>query len=194
VKQRDERASKRRMALVGFIANATERNPDMRVLAMSATPVINNLLEAKKLLETTIGVEFKELDTQPTVNNALAVHRALMLHGFRYRPPYEQEIRTVELPVVRNDLLDDLRGAQGQVLALERMLLPAKLEAARESFGKGTLIYSHYVEGMIAPARHFLEQVMGLRVGLYTGVDKSGLDDFLKGRTDSRTSATGWCS
>ena len=184
VKQRDERASKRRMALVGFIANATERNPDMRVLAMSATPVINNLLEAKKLLETTIGVEFKELDTQPTVNNALAVHRALMLHGFRYRPPYEQEIRTVELPVVRNDLLDDLRGAQGQVLALERMLLPAKLEAARESFGKGTLIYSHYVEGMIAPARHFLEQVMGLRVGLYTGVDKSGLDDFLKGRVD----------
>src|SRR5206468_8452059 len=67
---------------------------------------------------------------------------------------------------------------------LAHVLLPAKREAARESFGKGTLVYSHYVDGMIAPARQFLERVIGLRVGLYTGADKSGLTDFLKGRVD----------
>ncbi len=184
VKQRDERASKRRTALVGFLANAAERNPELRVLAMSATPVINNLLEAKKLLETTTGVEFDDLATQPTVNNILAVHRALMLHGFRYRPPYEQEMRIVTVPVVRNDLLEDVRAAQGQVLILEQVLLPAKLEAARPWFSRGTLVYSHYVEGMIAPSRQFLERVMGLRVGLYTGTDKSGLEDFLHGKVD----------
>ena len=65
-----------------------------------------------------------------------------------------------------------------------RICCPAKLEAARDWFAPRTLVYSHYVDGMFPPARHFLEKVLGLRVGLYTGVDKSGLDDFLKGRVD----------
>jgi 3-mercaptopyruvate sulfurtransferase SseA len=184
VKQRDTLSSKRRTALTSFITNATERNPHVRVLGMSATPVINNLLEAKKLLETTTGVEFDDLGTQATINNALAVHRALMLHGVRYRPPYEQEVQIIELPIIRNDLLHNVRASQGQVLALEQVFLPAKMEATRQWFGKGTLVYSHYVDGMIAPARQFLERVAGLRVGLYTGIDKTGLDDFLKGRKD----------
>jgi Hypothetical methyltransferase/Type III restriction enzyme, res subunit/Helicase conserved C-terminal domain len=184
IKQRDRRASRRRQALASYVANATEANPDLRVLGMSATPVINNLVEAKRLLEVVTGKEFDDLGTQPTINHALAVHRALMLHGFRYRPPYEQEMRTLEFPVLRNDLLEPLRAARGRVLELEQVLLPAKLEAARDWFAPRTLVYSHYVDGMLPPARHFLEKVLGLRVGLYTGVDKSGLDDFLKGRVD----------
>ena len=153
VKQRDERASQRREALVGFLTAAAERTPDLRVLAMSATPVINNLREAKALLEATIGLAFDDLETVPTLHNALALHRALMVHGFRYRPPYEQEMRTVEVPVVRNDLLEALRAVPGRVLGLEQVLLPAKLEAARAWFGRATLVYAHYVDGMIAPAR-----------------------------------------
>ena len=51
VKQRDEQASKRREALERLIRESTEINPTLYVLGMSATPVINNLQEAKKLLE-----------------------------------------------------------------------------------------------------------------------------------------------
>src|SRR5947199_4915316 len=49
VKQRGTAASKRRQTLTGLLANIAERAPDLRVLAMSATPVTNNLLEAKAL-------------------------------------------------------------------------------------------------------------------------------------------------
>jgi hypothetical protein len=184
VKQRDSHESQRRAALVSFLAHAGERVADVRVLAMSATPVINNLREAKALLEATIGVEFRDLNTQRTLHNALALHRALMVHGFRYRPPYALEMRTVEVPVVRNDLLKKIQAAQGNLLALEQVLLPTKLDAVRAWLGPATLVYCHYVDGMITPARQFFERTLGLRVGLYTGTDKSGLAGFLKGRVD----------
>jgi hypothetical protein len=151
VKQRDKEASNRRKALEAMVSAMAERNPNLRVLGMSATPVINNLLEAKKLLELVTGVEFSELATQATVNNALAVHRALMLHGFRYRPPYMKEMPPEFPSTSRKDLLEQLRDVRGDVLSVEQLLLAAKLQAAREYFKKGTIVYTHYVDGMLEP-------------------------------------------
>ena len=183
VKQRDERVSQRRKALEALIVHAAERKPSLRVLGMSATPVINNLLEARKLLEITVGTDFSDLDTQPTISNALAVHQKLMLHGFRYRPAYEQEMRLVEVPVTRNDLLESLRSLKRQVLPIEQLLLPAKLDAIKDHLQRGTLVYTHYVEGMLPHTRRFVER-QGFRAGVYTGTDKSGLTGFLNGQVD----------
>jgi len=44
---------------------------------MSATPVINNLYEAKALLEMTRGEKFDELKTFSTIANALAMHEKI---------------------------------------------------------------------------------------------------------------------
>jgi hypothetical protein len=153
------------------------------VLGMSATPVINNLTEAKKLLEIVTGLQFPELSVSSTVNNALAMHRLLMLHGFRYRPHYEQEIHTVVITATHNDLLEELQEAQKSVLRIEQILLPAKLELAQSFFRPGTIVYAHYVDEIVAPIRTYLEN-MGLSVGLYTGADKSGLDQFRTGKKD----------
>ncbi|CAA9228907.1 MAG: hypothetical protein AVDCRST_MAG93-796, partial [uncultured Chloroflexia bacterium] len=183
VKQRDKNATNRRKALEALVSGLAENNPDLRVMGMSATPVINNLLEAKKLLEIVAGVRFPELDTQATVNNALAVHRALMLHGFRYRPRYDQEMRTDIVATTCNDLLEPLRDLGRDVLGVEQLLLPAKIEAVRRRFRKGTVVYTHYVDGMVPPIRRYLED-MGFKVGLYTGGDKSGLEPFLRGDVD----------
>jgi hypothetical protein len=56
---------------------------------MSATPVINNLYEAKALLEMTRGEKFDELKTFSTIANAFAMHENLMLYGIRYHPNYK---------------------------------------------------------------------------------------------------------
>lgn len=183
VKQRDIHASNRRRVLEALVSGAAEINPHLRVLGMSATPVINNLLEAKKLLEIVTGTQFAEVETVPTVNNALAIHRMLMLHGFRYHPRYTQEMRTEIVTTRRNDLLEALRGVGTNILHLEQILLPAKLEAARRYFRPGTIVYAHYVDEIVAPIRCYLEDV-GLTVGLYTGVDKSGLARFLARKVD----------
>ncbi len=182
VKQRDHKASIRRKALEALVSNLGERNPDLRVLGMSATPVINNLQEARKLLEIVTGREHRDLDVKPTVNNALAVHRALKTNGFRYRPPYELEVHMPPVEVVRNDLLHELLDARG-VLGIEQTLLPTKLEAITSYVRPGTIFYTHFVEGMVGPIRRYLED-RNFRVGLYTGTDKSGLKPFLDGKVD----------
>ena len=188
VKQRGSKPSLRRETLGWLVQELAKDNPDLKVLGMSATPVINNLYEARKLLEIVQGHSFGDLDTRPTVMNALAVHRALKVYGFRYKPEYDIELGKPRVEeVVRNDLLDDLRSASG-VLGVEQTLLPAKLEAIRPFVRKGTLLYTHYVEGMVPPIRRFLEGISlegrRLHVGVYTGEDKSGLDAFRKGRVD----------
>ena len=183
VKQRDGFVSQRRETLASLLEALTGQNPEMRVLVMSATPVINNLQEGKKLLELLVGREFPELKTSATVYNSLALHRALMHYGFRYRPPYEQEVLTTTVITVRNDLLPALLDAQGSILQVEQTLLSAKLDAVRARFCRGTLVYSLYVDEMVAPIRRYLER-MGLSVGIYTGSEKSGLADFLAGHVD----------
>ncbi len=183
VKQRTKDRSLRREALEGLVYALGEQDPDLRVLGMSATPVINTLYEGRKLLEVVLGRSFGDLDHTPTVTNALSVHRALMVNGFRYRPPYEIEMKPPEvLETERNDLLDDLVAAKG-VLGTEQAVLAAKLEAAAKRIRPGTLIYTHYTQGMVGPIRRFVEG-LGYRVGEYTGSDKSGLEAFKDGRVD----------
>ena len=182
VKQRDKNVSARRQAIHALLSELEERNPDLHVLGMSATPVINTLVEARKLVEIVTGRTFADLGTQATVNNALAIHRTLKIHGLRYRPHYEIETKTAAPAVIRNDLVDSLRAGEG-VLHLEQTLLPPKLGLVRRDIREGTLIYTHYVDGMVYPIREFVER-MGYRAGLYTGDDKTGLEDFLSGRVD----------
>jgi len=106
----------------------SEQNADLCVLGMSATPVINNTVEAKKLLELVMGHSYDDLGTKATASNALAIRRALMLNGFRYRPNYETQVETVPIPVVANHLRYEL-GAALNPSQVEQVLLPAKLEA-----------------------------------------------------------------
>ena len=71
VKQRDQDASIRRKAVEGLVSLLSEHTEgDLHVLGLSATPVINNLLEARKLLEVVQGRSFADLDTQATAANA----------------------------------------------------------------------------------------------------------------------------
>ena len=193
-KQRDKRTvsyrSKSISALLSLLRDGDEElqiegNEDLHVLGMSATPVINNLTEARKLLEMVTGKGFADLAPQATINNALAVYRALMTNGFRHLPNYDIKLHTVPLEAVRNDLRGELIEATSEgILAIEQALLPAKLERARPYFRPGTLVYSYYVDEMIGPIRDYLEKDLGLSVGRFVGNDKSGLEPFKAGRVD----------
>ena len=185
VKQRTPKvASKRRQVVSGLLSSASEKNPDLRVLGMSATPVINNLYEAKALLELVKGVSFDELETFSNIPNAIAMHQKLILYGIRYRPQYSQTIETEFKEIQGNEYLPQLaKLRKGAILDLERVLLDAKLETILASLKKGTLIYTHYLTGLVTPLRHAIEKA-GFKVGLFTGEDKSGLDLFKKGKVD----------
>jgi superfamily II DNA or RNA helicase len=199
VKQRyiEEGESHRREVLRDLVDKAAEVNPSLYVLGMSATPVINNLTEAKGLLEIITGKDVA-VGTLPTVNNALELHEHFVKSGPRYRPRYEdindQDVPPVIIKEARNDLLDGLIDAQGSPLSMEQALLQAKLDLVRPYLTRGTMVYTYYIDGIIEPTKRYLED-MGLTMGLYTGGDKSGLELFLRGDVDvllgSNTISTG---
>jgi hypothetical protein len=65
------------------------KNKNVKVLAVSATPVINDLTEAKSLLEIITGKRYHDVETRPTTLNAVNMHQKFKLFpvtGLRSAP------------------------------------------------------------------------------------------------------------
>jgi superfamily II DNA or RNA helicase len=161
--------------------------PDARVLGMTATPVINELMEGVSLLEAVTGKP-QNLSTRRrgagSVLDALNLHFALLRHGLRYKPKYRQSLSIKPEPFLDNGALPALRQAVkkggSDVLAIERTILPAKLEQVRDRIKPGTLIYLEFVKGTV-PVVHGFVASLGLTVGEYVGgTYTKGRDSVLK--------------
>ncbi len=162
-------ASKRHGVIRRFVERARMTNPDLRVLGMTATPVINHLAEGVDLLETVTGVEDAALETKPTIANALDLHERFILSCFRAIPTYAQEVVITYPRVDGLSLLDRLAALQrGDVSGMERALTAVKLPAIEAALTPGTVIYTHYTTGVIGPLRDAVARA-GLRAGVCTG-------------------------
>ncbi len=184
-KQRDENSqSIRRRNLQQFVDAAVLSNQELRVLGMSATPVINNLVEGTSLLRLITGDE-STIGADPTVSNCMALHQALVRHGIRWMPRYESTLAYQEVPVDCTDELKELQALQPRagVLAIEQILTRARLRVLREQVRPKTLVYTHLRSGIVEQLVEAFEED-GYRVGCFTGVDKSGLPGFLQGDVD----------
>lgn len=183
VKQRSQTPSQRRVAVEEVLRLIAADNPDLHVLGMSATASINNLREPKKLLELITGQQFPHLKTKVTVDNAMAMHHAVSKHAIRFHYRSHQELKEQTLRTTRNDLLTDFLNMDGSILGAERLLLNAKLDAARPHLARGTIIYTQYVGGMIEPIKEYLDG-LGLTAGIYTGAEKEGVEAFVAQEVD----------
>ncbi len=186
-KQREtDDMSRRRQMVSAMIQSATVQNPDLAVLGMSATPVINNLQEGRSLIELITGVEHEDLPTRTTVANCMRMHQQLVRLGIRWMPEYDLVDEEIVVEVDCADVLDEVRQLQkvkGTPLALEQILTRKRLPVILEHVRPKTLIYTHYVQGIDRLLREALEEA-GWKTGFYTGDDKSGLDGFLHGDVD----------
>lgn len=196
VKQRTEQdESIRRGTLKRLIGRASEENNGLYVLGMSATPVINNLTEAKSLLEMITGRDYEDLNTTKSITNAIAVFKQMTLNGLRYLPKYQIVIKELDgsnTPTLRIDgthLLDQLLKIGNQnYLGAERLLLNDKLKAIQPYLKNGLVIYSYFTHKMIQPIVEHLNG-LGYRVGTFTGDESMELRDeykekFLHGKLD----------
>ena len=192
-KQRSPTTMSQRKRLVqGLRLEAQKANPDLCVLGMSGTPVINELQEGRSLVELITGKRHDDLLTKPTVQNCMRLYQKLVTHGTRWLPNYAMGLDESARPLVDcSEYLDAIRRVsahKGSVLAIERILTRARLPAILEAIepGKKALVYTHYVDGIVKPLREAIRGA-GHTVGIYTG--QSGdedLADFLdpRGRTD----------
>jgi len=189
--------SRRRLAIKGLSCEAGRLNPALSVLVMSATPVVNNLHEARSLLEVLWGVDLDDVKIRHTDINAFNIHALLVRAGVRWMPKYTPK-RHEHIPQINVDhLLEPLRelGQSPNAAVVEQTLIDAKLPTivdacvAAQQQGRRTLVYTHFVYELVEPIRRALEAV-GLRVGVFTGADKSGLAAFLGKDTTEGTVRT----
>ena len=182
-----DQMSQRKRLVQAMISAASESNPHLCVLGMSATPVINNLQEGRSLVEMISEVEHEDLDVKPTVPNCMRLHQKLVSLGTRWRPTYDTVLETETVDVDCSEYLHEIRalGKDHSPLDLEKILTHARLPIIldRLSHQRPTLIYTHYVQGIDRILYETIRSA-GYRVGFYTGESKAGLNDFKEGKLD----------
>lgn len=182
-KQRDDEMSKRRHMVLALITNAAEMNPDLHVLGMSATPVINNLKEGKSLVELVTGIERADLGERASLNNCMRLHQAFVTLGIRSRVKPKLAINRITIPVDCTNLVEEIRERGTSILKMVKILTRARIPKIVSEVTPKTIIYTHYVEGIVNQLQAALE-ASGWSVGFHLGGDKSGRNDFINGSTD----------
>jgi hypothetical protein len=182
-KQRSDDPSKRRQMVLALITNAAENNPDLHVLGMSATPVINNLKEGKSLVELVTGIERSDLGEKATINNCMHLHQAFVTLGIRSRVKPRLNINKVTLPVDCTHLVDEIREEGTSILKMEQILTRARIPFILKELRPKTIVYTHYVEGIVDQLKEAIE-AEGWTVGFHMGGDKSGRNSFIDGSVD----------
>ncbi|NUS42157.1 MAG: DEAD/DEAH box helicase family protein, partial [Mycobacteriaceae bacterium] len=174
--------SLRRTVLEGIAVAAAQSNPDLAVLGMSATPVVNDLHEARSLLELVQGVKLDDVATTKNVPNAMRIHQFLVRVGSRWLPDYAAHLEPVSVPIDVTERLEEILalGSTPTPAALDQLLLTSKLDSivAHCDRSRKTLIYTQFVTDVIEPLVEVLEEA-GLRVGLFIGQDKTGYARFV---------------
>jgi len=175
----DEDASKRSELLLGLRTEAGKRNKNLKILGMTATPVINNIDEGISMLQLVTGKKYEDLPTRITVPNAYALYKQLCLNSIREMPVYTFKIEEAsDIPEVYADLPEDITlNPHKNPLIIEQLLTDARLpEIIRRIVGQ-TLIYTKYVTGIVHKLVSALEAA-GYKVAQYTGSDHSGQERF----------------
>ncbi|MEV6138997.1 zinc-ribbon domain-containing protein [Nocardia sp. NPDC051990] len=183
VKERENVApSLRRAVLTGIAVHAAQSNPNLAVLGMSATPVVNDLHEARSLLELIEGVKLEDLPTTKNVPNAMRIHQFLVRVGSRWIPDYAAHLEAITVPIDVSERLEQVLalGNTPTPAALDQLLLTDKLDVIVESCDRSrkSLIYTQFVTDVVEPLTDALEKA-GLRVGLFTGHEKNGYHRFV---------------
>ena len=196
-KQRDKDESIRRGALMRLIGRSAEMNPNFHLLGMSATPVINNLIEAKSLLQLITGKDYDDISTRGTITNALKIFNQLLLNGIRYIPKYDIVLKeltaenTSLLNIDGTKLTEKLKDNDNKdYLGLEKILLESKLEVLEEFLKPKTIIYTYFTDNDKIPKRiaKYVKS-KGYSCGLYIGEQSTedrehSKTSFVKGDVD----------
>ncbi|WLD13591.1 helicase-related protein [Planctellipticum variicoloris] len=177
----ESRMSERRRQVNQMIRSAAAQNPNLRILAMSATPVVNNLTEAVKLLELVRpDDDFSQVPVGATIPNAVGVHFLLKRHGIRFVPRYDLQLEQHLEEIDGCELFEELNHLRPRdVLQMEQTLLKAKLRHLGNWVRRGTLVYTHFVTQIDQQLTETIEG-MGLRVQQFTGKERVAVEEFVK--------------
>lgn len=193
-----EEASQRRQCITQFIALSRQLNPNCKVLGMTATPVINNLLEGKSLIELITGEQIDTVTETVDLQSCMALYQSFVENGIRMNLGYlKRTIMNTEHIDITSLLPDVLQAAnEGSYIEIEKVLVPPKLETLSKLLcekpeGVKTIVFIYYIKATLKPIAKRLDS-LGIRYGVFTGDDKTAneegyvdsIDEFINGDTD----------
>jgi superfamily II DNA or RNA helicase len=174
--------SQRNTNLNLFRSEVKRHNRNVRVLGMTATPVINDLTECRSLIELVTRKNYrKELSTNASIRNAVAFYGKLQIMSVRELPNYHVNIDRQEVNVSANTDEDVLMLIRNP-LKLEQILTEARIPEIIKRISKTgkTIIYTEYVDQILQRLREEVRKE-GYSFTEYTGLYKE-LDSFVKGK------------
>ena len=194
VKIRGNISSKRRDTLKAVTDEIKARNPKVKVVGLSATPVINELSEGRSLLNLITGWEYDDtnLKVNPNVGNAVALYEKFANISVREKPEYGI-FENRQFVDVDGDWPPGYESREliANPLQAEEILTQIRLPKILELIDGPTIIYTEYVGSsddnrtrrIIDILKHAVEDA-GHSVAIYTGEDHTGKDLFINGMRD----------
>ena len=195
-KQRDKDSSSQRRELMDlFVFTTGNLNDQLRVLGLSATPVINNLLEGRSLIELVSQEPIDGIDKQIGLSTCMNLYQHFVVHGIRMNPGQLPRTDLILVDVDATPLLPQIVSAtrSGGFHDVEQLLVGPKLDALKQCLesGKKTVIFITYIKNTLDPLCAWLNQ-NNYTYSVYTGGDKEAkeagfsdsLDEFIRGSSD----------
>jgi len=183
----DETKSKRRQVLEFLLTLARKKNPNLKILGLSATPVVNNIREGKSLLELMSGKIYDDVSTKPTVPNAVTLYEKITTNSIRQKPNYKINVVKNETDVeAERPTGTSLAELNSRPLAIEQYLTDARIPEIIKRIDGPTIIYTEYVGTAIPGKPTILEKIgnsvkdQNITYGFYSGEDHTGLEKFLE--------------
>ena len=179
VKKRDEFSSRRRTNLDGLMTRVRKQNDRLKVLGLSATPVVNNLMEGKSLLELITGKIYDDVAVTSTIPNAVTLYEKLSTISIRELPDYGIDVIRQDIDVSTQKPQNvSIKRLKRNPLAIEQFLTDARIPEIIKQIDGQTIIYTEYVTDVIKKLSDAVSNA-GHSYALYTGLDHSGKDRFL---------------
>jgi hypothetical protein len=115
---------------------------------VSATPVVNNLMEGRSLLELITGKIYDDVSTNPTIPNAVTLYEKLSLVSIRELPKYDIDIRTEDIDVKTQIPTNEItiKELKSNPLTIERFLSDAKIPEIIRHIEDQTIIYTNMLQ------------------------------------------------
>ena len=181
-----ENISQRRRNLDGLLSGARKKNKELRVLGLSATPVVNNLTEGKSLLELMTGKIYDDVSTKATIPNAVTLFEKLTTMSIRQIPKYKEPDKQYVEVEIDTPPKKNLVELHKKPLAIEQFLTDARIPEIVKRIEGQTIIYTEYLGTSFAKEKTILQKISdavhdaGFTFDLYVGEHHSGLERFLK--------------
>jgi len=191
----EDKTSQRRKLMNEYIKISINMDPNLRILGMSATPVINNLYEGRSLLELVKQRRIDDVGEKIDLNSCMNLYQHFVRDGIRMNPGSLSRTEIILEDVNATEMLPKIIAATktGTYHDVEQILVSSKISTLNRCLEKGrkTVVFISYIKGTLKPIAKWLEQNQ-FTYSVYTGDDKEAtdegytdaIDEFIRGNTE----------